>query len=241
MADELTPLLPAYALEALPEDERLAVTRHLPGCPDCQRALREMQMVTLILPLAVDEVEPPVGLRDRLLAAARGPAAVAPPMVTLPAGPRPGRRERRGWVPLLAAAAVVVAVGLAGWNVVLQREVSQLRQQVAQQHVTVWTARGNEKAPAAVAELSYLPDQHATLVRVTGLPRLPDGRIYELWIIQNGQPLPRGTPPLGPNGELRAVLGDDPKTFEQFVITDEPSPGGPKPQGPAVLVAPLRM
>ncbi len=238
--DELTDLLSAYALDALPEDDRAAVGLHLQGCSVCVQSLRELQAVTQLLPLAADEHDAPGHLRDRVLAAARqaGAQGTAPPAVVAQPAARSSRRW--GWVELVAAAAMVLALGLAGWNVALQREVGHLRQEVAQQRATVWLAKGNERAPAASAELSYLPDRQVMLVHVTGLPRPKEGRVYKLWVIQNGQPADRGTPPLGASGELRALLVDNPKSIEQFVITDEAAPGGPQPLGPAVLVAPIR-
>ncbi len=229
--EELAEMIPAYALDALTEHERRSVAKHLPYCQACQRALRESQRVTQLLPLAVEEREPPVGLRARVLTAARREGA---PRQLLPlAAWRWRPRARWRLAELVAAAAVLLAVVLGAWNVGLQSDLARLRGQV-------WTGRGTERAPAATAELSYFPAKQATLVYVKGLPALPPGRVYELWVFQDGRPIARGTPPLSPAGELRAVLSDNPKDLEQFAVTEEAAPGGPQPGGPIVLVAKIR-
>ena len=68
----------AYALDALDGDERRAFEAHLAGCERCRADLAGLTETAGTLGLAADAAEPPNGLRDRLLAAAReeGPSNV---------------------------------------------------------------------------------------------------------------------------------------------------------------------
>lgn len=96
----LTQQAVGWALHALEPDEEMAVLLHLPQCPTCRNAAIEAEQVLAGLGASIPLVEPPAGLRDRLLAyAARTPQH--PPVLrprTSPEDPPPveppGRRLR---------------------------------------------------------------------------------------------------------------------------------------------------
>ena len=93
----------AYVLGALPPTERLAFERHLAGCPDCERSVREIAgLPGLLARVPVEDVESP-------------PAADPLPDTLLPALLDHARRteRRRRWVLGLAAAAAVTAIAAA--------------------------------------------------------------------------------------------------------------------------------
>jgi hypothetical protein len=95
----------AYVLGALSPEERVAFERHLPGCPDCARSVRELAgLPGLLARVPVEIVDP-----DQL------PTPV--PDTLLPALVRRARRSqrRRAWITSgLVAAAAVVAIGAVG-------------------------------------------------------------------------------------------------------------------------------
>jgi len=91
----------AYVLGALSPEERLEFERHLPGCPTCSRAVRELAgLPGLLGQVPADVVESPE-------------AAVPLPDTLLPSLVREVRRgeRRRRRVTWLAAAAAAVVVG----------------------------------------------------------------------------------------------------------------------------------
>src|SRR5262245_64332513 len=100
--EELHDLTPAYALDALDEDERRAYEEHLAGCERGRRDLAELGETVGALGLATEGPAPPEALRDRILVAAReeGPSNVV------------ALRPRRRLYAVTAVAAVAVA-GLA--------------------------------------------------------------------------------------------------------------------------------
>lgn len=135
--EQYVQLVVGHALDALEPDEEQLLLRHLPGCAPCGRDLARHRESLAELAHATDPVEPPSalwdGIREGVLA--RDPGAFSTPQAsTGPAGPAPvasdelasrreARRSRQGRALVsVAAAAVVVAVGLLGWNVSLQRD-----------------------------------------------------------------------------------------------------------------------
>jgi hypothetical protein len=58
------------ALHALEPEEELVVAMHLPSCPSCQQAVRETEEVLVGLGVAVEQVEPPESLRERIVSRA---------------------------------------------------------------------------------------------------------------------------------------------------------------------------
>jgi anti-sigma-K factor RskA len=95
----------AYALDALDEDERRAYEAHLAGCEQCRAELAGMADTAGALGLAAAAVDPPEGLRGRILEGARdeGPSNV----VSI------GSARRRRFAVVGGVAAAVAAAALA--------------------------------------------------------------------------------------------------------------------------------
>ncbi len=115
----------AYVLGELRGAERTAFEAHLDGCEGCAAEVRAMAGVLGALPHGVPLVEPPGGLRQRVLDAA---IAAREPSHVIPFAPKTGSAEPRqgtargaamaGW--LAAAASLAVAVGLGVHSMNLQ-------------------------------------------------------------------------------------------------------------------------
>src|SRR6201996_105818 len=96
--------LGAYALGALPPDERAAIAAHIEGCPECRAELRELEGVAALLPLAdparIEEppVRPPADLGARIEAQIAAESA------------KEGRVKRRRRLRFVFGGGVAVAV-----------------------------------------------------------------------------------------------------------------------------------
>jgi hypothetical protein len=234
----------AYALGALPPAEARAYARHLEYCAVCRRLAAEQRATADLLPLTVDLDAVPVERLQRL----RG--EILTRAATLPAAPEPiplrARRRSATPVRLALAAALVVAAGLLVWNLVLRRELDEARTlaQREQQALAVLGARrvpltGSGEAAGAGAELVQTPGQGAVLL-VRGLPPPPAGKVYEIWVIRGGTPVPAGTFS-GPSHPTLAIpLAADAAGADKVAVSLEAAQDlGPLPKGPIVLAGEL--
>lgn len=150
---EVRDLAPAYLLRALEADEEAAVSEHLATCPESHAEFAALGAGVAALAESVPLVEPPAGLKGRILAAAAkdleerrlaeaAPAPVAPAVVPTrapsPATPGVSEAPRSGGMRAfldalvgrtpgawaMRAVAVVAIVALAGWNLALQGELA---------------------------------------------------------------------------------------------------------------------
>ncbi|MEV5558277.1 anti-sigma factor [Nonomuraea wenchangensis] len=143
MDDDLHALSGAYAVDALPYADRVLFEEHLRRCAGCGTEVRRLRETAARLAGAV-AVDPPAGLRTRLLATAHNrrpsPHLAPPPPGDAPAARHPdrpaldGRRRKwgqgwgrgRGWpvrvLAGLAAVCAAVAVGLGAVAVDARRD-----------------------------------------------------------------------------------------------------------------------
>ncbi len=137
-----------YVLGALEPNERAEFERHLQSCDECTAEVRSLGGVVAALPHGVPLVDPPASLRSRVMAVTGRSTTIPANVVALPARPVRTRSwmSTAGW--LSAAALFLVSLGLGGYSMSLQREISGLRTEVgdlnarlnqSEQRVTVAT------------------------------------------------------------------------------------------------------
>jgi Anti-sigma-K factor rskA/Putative zinc-finger len=227
---ELQELLGAYALDAVPEDERRDLEAHLAECPRCRAEVAEHRDTAALL---AGGAPAPDGLWDRIAAALDEP----PPALELERVLEGRRRARPPrWVQAVAAAAAVVAIWALGLQVIQQdRRLDQLAAGV-QQAGLVRAANAALLDPdarrvaivsedrAVTVDAVVLPDGAGYVVRDT-LGRLPPDRTYQLWALGRGDPISAG------------VLGNDPgivafavdPDIQGLAISEEVSGGATAP------------
>jgi anti-sigma-K factor RskA len=269
--DDVRDLAASYVLGALDAGENAAVEAHLASCADAHAEIAELASVIPILDASVPQVEPPVALKSRIMAAAAAEAQVsaveapgsvaAPPADIAPAAPVPfpsasereersaradrartGRTSAVGWV--MRIAAVVAIVGLAGWNLLLQGQLDQVRtyDQSVAAVLEVAASPGSLTAvltpqdgagPAGVAAVSASGD---VTLAMRDLPATTGDEVYETWVIGgDGVPVALGGFPVGSSGTAYfegTGLPTDPGIV--LALTLEPAPGATAPGGPVV-------
>jgi anti-sigma-K factor RskA len=227
---QIQELLGAYALDALPDDERRLLEAHLATCETCRAELADLRLAVNALPRSIEEREPSLSLRDRLRAAAEADLAAseeveAPRDNVVTFKPPPRSSSLLPWA--AAAIFLLFGLGMLGWNL-------SLRQSNNQQVIALQAAPG---VTGASGELIYLKDQQVILVKPSSLPALAAGQVYELWLIQGETALPSGV--FGANDRQIAVAADL-NQYQALAITIEDGPlGKPTPQGQKVVVTPL--
>lgn len=225
--EEIEELAGAYALGALPEEERAAGSAHLESC-DKHPEMRELKAAAASLALAAPEIDPPPALKSRLMEAVR--AESAPQRAPISVAPRHGIGDTiRGWFSNpqlgygLASALAVLVVGLVAWNVSLQGRDSDR---------TVINVSGN-----AAGRIIYLPDDRLAVIDVHGLDPLPPGKVYEVWAITGPSATPLGIFEVADDGTAVTSMPFDAKGVEQIGVTVEDAPGADQPTSAPVFTA----
>ena len=236
----------AYALDALDDAERERYERHLRDCPACAEDVRRMTSTATALAMAV-AAEPPAGLRERVLAAAATTPQL-PPLPPAAARHRHGRPvTRSAWFPRLAlgvaAVGVAAAVVLAVVTVSTQRRLDNVQTQ-NQAIAAVLSARDAQITSAAVtgggtATVVSSFAQHTMIFTSSGLPKLANAKVYELWFLSTGSARPAGLLPQPTDGKTAPVLADGLSSTDKVGMTVEPAGGTSSPTTTPILVMTL--
>jgi anti-sigma-K factor RskA len=232
----------AYALGALPDDERATVEAYLALHPERQAEIDDMVGIAGLLALAPPEQEPPADLRRKLMQVVESEA------VQPRAAEESPTSSWFGWLGGLRnvalGAAAVLVVGLLSWNVLLQANVQDLRGQVEEarsaneaQETREIAMGGAWAEQGARAEVTALKDDRAILV-VEDMPSMPEDRTGQVWVIHDDKPLPSGL--LDPSGNMAATAITTPlRGADAIAVTIEPAGGSDEPTSDPVLVQEL--
>jgi Anti-sigma-K factor rskA len=170
-------LLAIRALGGLdPQDEaelEREMASHGPDCEECRRLETEFEETGGRLAFALNPVTVRQGFAEETFERAFGPATEA-------ARARLTETRRRGWLrPLVGVAAAVVlfAAGVLVGSAVTGEQPSEK---------TVLTFQ-SETEPGTLAA-AFTPGSSGVYMVGTGLPTLPEGRVYELWLFTGDTP-----------------------------------------------------
>lgn len=222
--------LAAYMLGALEEDERAAFERHLASCRHCQARERWLRASVDVLPSSVEQIEPPPELRERLMETVRREAET-PPEPARPAA-RPSRTGLRAW---LGSLSLRPATALAG--VVLLLAAGALGYALGNGDGG-GSATTTIAAQGASATGTIVRTGDAGVLRVSNLPQR-EGRIYEVWLVQDGKPVPSGLFQVTREGTGSAGIPRGLDESTQVMVSSEPSGGSKTPTTKPVLTANL--
>jgi anti-sigma-K factor RskA len=205
-------LLAIRAIDGLDEDDATRLERELAAhgdCDECFRLETEHAEVAGMLALALDPRPVDEDMADRILAEPQRPSATA----ALPVDELSARRDARlgRWQAafgVAAAVALVLAVVLAT--------------RPGGGHLppgsTIVTFDG---APGEMA-LAYTPGEEGVLVWGTGLPDPGEGNVYELWMIEEGEPV-REACLVPTQGAVAAFVDADLSSADLMAVTVESS------------------
>ncbi|MFJ9639632.1 anti-sigma factor domain-containing protein [Streptomyces sp. NPDC101178] len=240
---DLHTLTGAYALHALPEDERREFERHLSDCEACTQEVRELSATAARLGLAVAE-SPPRELRARVL------AEITTVRQETPSHGRTGRTGgggRTGRWSSYALAACIAAAAAFGGVAVWQNQVAQDARQEAneatrqsEQLAEVLSApdaktTSSDLGGGARATVVVSQDRNQAVILASGMERPPSGKVYQLWFNDGGTMRSAGL--MDPSASDDAVLLDGPVDRATGMgITVEPAGGSAEPTSDPVAV-----
>ena len=237
--DDIAELLGAYALDAVDADESATIEDHLRVCPRCRAEVAAHRETAAFLAHAGADAPP--ALWDRISGAIDVPADVVPfvrpPRLGIGAGTKTSRWPQAAALIGVAAAAVIAVLGL---QVRAQdQRVDRLAAELAASDGGLGAAMAD---PDAIVELTGANDEQLPVVldggrawlQASALPRLDEGRTYQLW---------------GASGDELvsiAVLGRDPgvvsfevKGYALLAITEEAAPGVVRSANPPLVAGEL--
>ena len=244
--EEVLDELPGYLLGEFDGGACTVLEAHLARCPRCRMEYDRQAEVLGRLGTLAAPAAPPPELRDRVLA-----------QLDETAEPRPVFRQPvrpvRWMRPLLVAAAVIVLV-MGGSLAYLYRDLDQTRAALAAERSRDAEARGILAEPSATIPLVagsgadaygtlYLaPDGSQAVMVIDKIPPPPTGRVYQVWLVQNGQRTSAGLFTVGGDSRTQLLL-NAPKplrSYQSLGITVEPAPHGSSgPTTPKVIGCPL--
>ena len=250
---EVHTLTGAYVCDAIGPEERAAFEAHLRECEACETEVAELREVTAILGIAAAE-QPPATLKQLVdarirvtrqqppVVSAQTPETPAPtPDVAQPQGPKRRSASRwAGWA--LAAALAGVVAGLSVHAASQQRQITSISAQASamQQLLSAPDATTVHASASSGGQgvVVYSRSRGEAAVVLTGLPALPSGRTYQLWLMDaGGAATARSIGLVGGSGTSNSpVLADALDSATTVGLTIEPSGGSAKPTTTPIMV-----
>lgn len=220
-------LMAIRALDGLDEDDARRLERELAAhgdCVECRRLEAQHAEVAGMLAFALDPRHVDEGIADRILAQPQRPSATA----ATPVDEISARRDPRLGL-WQAAFGVAATVALILAIVLATRPDDGL---AVPSTIVPFEGDSGELA------LAYTPGERGILVWGTGLPDPGQGRVYELWMIEDGDPV-RGACLAPTEGVVGTYVDADLATAELMAVTVESSDCPEAPTTDPVFTADL--
>jgi anti-sigma-K factor RskA len=252
-----------YLNGSLTEAQARELERHAELCPTCREQIEQLGEGAALVWLTVTQVEPPIGLRERVMAAVRSApvptvagANSSPPALTAgrPVRRLPWRVSLTQFAAALSALALALALALGGWVAALQGELNRqaldnarLRDQLSRQRDALYVLMsptlverplaGGEGAPYARGRAYLDPTRRQGMVVASDLPQPEPGRVYQVWLRGKDGVVSAGLLRLDDRGTGYALLEPTAALdqFETIGISLEPAGGSPQPTGTRML------
>ncbi|MFN8378863.1 MAG: anti-sigma factor [Anaerolineae bacterium] len=226
--ETLRGLIPAYALNALDEDERRQVETFLAEDESARQELSEYQLLVKSIGLTAPAQRPPEHLEAQLLARARN-------------------QRRRPIVWGLVAAAAAIGLVLTVFFISLlsappSAETLYAQVLAASDHVAV--ALEPALSPDISGQLVYRPEDNSAVIRVSNLPPLNADQAYQLWLVDDSGAVSGGIyRPSGTTAYIQIPATRPIGEYLRFGVSLEPATGSPlgnRASGPRVFSIPIQ-
>lgn len=223
-----------YLDGTLSDEEQLEFEQHLKTCADC----REIIEMTGDLPYLADPVDPPAGMKARILSTVfeeeeqEKPAEVERELA--PLIPAKAVKKKNRW-PVLVAAALLLSLLGNGYALLKLSEQPETAGETAFQSIDLQPNEvfGGTAKAAIIREEESLE----LVVQAEQLQALEGEQVYQIWLLKEGKPIPAGafTPSESGEGNAYYSLEDNTEDWDTIAITLEPQAGNELPEGEIVL------
>lgn len=228
--------LPALAFGSLDADEAARVEEHLSSCLVCRRELAALEAVTAQLAYAIPPVEPPPGLRDRLMDRVRATRS-QPRLVQS----QPSRSRLERLLPAWGLASLLLILALAVVNLLLWQRVNRMEFFTTPGGLRAVPLASTDAAPSATGFVLVSADGEDGALIVDGLPPLAETQEYQLWLMRDGEKISGAVFSTDEHsyGGTRIRAPHSVLEYSSAEITIEPAGGSPQPTGAQVLAGSL--
>lgn len=226
-------LAAAYALDALDARERTAFEAHYPSCEVCRADVLDFR-ATLAEVAAAEPIAPPIEMKAKVMQQIAKTRQLSPLLPGAVVDLAERRRRRTFTSSMLAvAAALVLLVGAASFVIGRSNGTSDggfagdVEQVLGQPDARLLTLAGSGAGQVKVA---WSDATDRAVVIGEGLADPGDGRVYELWLIDESGAQPMQLLDAARDGTVRRSISVD-GTPQAWGITIEPAGGSPAPTG----------
>lgn len=227
-----------YYNQHLDDIEKAAFEKHLSECADCQEILADLKSLEDTLPYAVKPIEPPTGMEERIFANIE---SVKPTKAAEPASLRPSKKKRQWMMPSVAA---ILALSLFG-NAYLFTQLSDEADIVEQatidqvlQYADLAPTAGNASGTASIIEQG---EEKRLVVQASNLVALSEEEVYQVWLLQDGQPERAGTFVIDNEGRGSVIFSLNEEYAERdwdtVAVSLEPDANSELPEGEIILAS----
>lgn len=256
-------LLLDYFNNQLTHEEQEKFQLHLLECEECQEELMELQQLTEDLPYSIEAIDPPVGMKERILSNVVNEAKTSEPesdqepiqeesnqVTSLNDWKEPKKQGNRWYKPLIAAVLTLSLVGNGAALIYITddepkepsktSEPEEVTLDAIQKMLSLSPSKGiNAKATAMMIEQNSKTN---LVVQASNLPPLEGEETYQVWVLEDGKPFRSGTFVSNEkgNGAVSYIMNYDGKhSFDTIAITKEPNANSQTPQGEILLSSPI--
>ncbi|GAA1406966.1 hypothetical protein AUR04nite_04540 [Glutamicibacter uratoxydans] len=258
-------LLSSFALNALTDAEREEVLRYAATSDSARQELDDLQDTAAQISLSEPAIQPPDRLKASIMNAIQDVEQLPPtPLVqsesASPASdphaaeahkselPRGGGKSQKFFA--LAAGVLLLAAGSLGavaWNLNAQQKqldaqmqaISGERDDMRQiMSAPDMKSKSQTLEDGATVRITYSAQSGLMAVSTAGMPELPEGKAYELWIISD-----KGAASAGMIHDVKAtetmMIAEPMQGATHFGITVEPASGSPTPTTQPIMLQTL--
>jgi len=224
--DEILDLIADYAFGLTDVQETRFVEANLQRCPEAAAQLQDYRILQEEMRASVPQVEPPMQVGERLMAAL---VASAPTLVRTAEKPleKPRRLLRPAWL-IAAAAVLALVVSNAYWftrvNDLAQRQdelLALINPQDTNAFVLTstnalhWVRLANDETNSTSAFMMWNGDSETGLLYARGFPELQQSEKYHVWLTRNGERVFVGILQIDDKGD-GALLFHSPEAIDSF-------------------------
>jgi anti-sigma-K factor RskA len=240
----------AYLMDAIAPSDRAHFERHLDRCDECAREVDGLREATARL-AAASATSPPVGLKERVMAAAAQTRQQPPKAPAADSRTAMASGWLRGisvltWPNRLALAGGAFAVALLALLVTFGVNNGSMQQQLdddvtsSQQIAAVLTAKDAHMTTRPVlgggtVDVVVSGSKDALVFTAKDLRPLPAARGYELWLVGPAGARPVEMLPPPSDSMITPVIVSGLRPGDHLVLTAEPVAGSAHPDQPMML------